>query len=99
MKKSNPYYPIALILIIIGAGYMLYTGYFSKPHVDVAAYQKICTQYLQAAPGRYSDDQLQLLVYKINYLFPDSADKLTVPAEHELKLCAIKLEDKLKAKK
>ncbi len=96
MRKSNPYYPLALVLIIIGAGYMLYTGYFSKPHVDLGAYQKLCTQYLQAPAGTYSNDQMQLLVYKINYLFPETVDKMTVPAERELKTCALTLAKRVK---
>jgi len=99
MRNSKLYYPLALILIIIGAGYMLYTGYFSKPHVDLAAYQKLCTQYLQAPAGTYTHDQMQLLVYKINYLYPESADKLTVPAERELKNCAQALAERIKPAK
>lgn len=99
MKKPNIYYPVALILIIIFAGYMLYTGYIDKPKVDLAAYQKLCTRYLQDPDGTYTRDQIQLLVYKINYLFPDPADKLVVPAERDLKNCAQTLAGRLKTTK
>ena len=88
-----------MILIILFAGYLVYTGYFSKPQVDLAAYQKLCKQYLAAPAGSYTQDQMQLLVYKINYLFPDSVDKLAVPAERELKSCAQTLAKRLKPKK
>lgn len=99
MKTPNLYYPVALIFIIIVAGYLLYTGFFKPPQVDLAAYQKLCTQYVQAPAGTYTHDQMQLLVYKINYLFPASVDKLTVPAERELKTCATTLAERLKQTK
>lgn len=99
MQKPNLYYPVAMIVIILFAGYLLYTGYFQKPQVDVAAYQQLCNRYLQASPGTYTHDQMQLLVYKINYLFPDSVDKLAVPAERELKNCAQTLSERIKQKK
>jgi len=99
MKKLNLTYPLALILIIIVAGYLLYTGAFNKPQVDLAAYQKLCTRYLQAPAGSVTHDQMQLLVYKINYLFPEPADKLTVPAQRQLKTCAQSLAERLKPAK
>lgn len=88
-----------MILIILVAGYFLYTGYLDRPKVDLAAYQDYCTKYLQASPGTYTREQMESLVYKINYLFPDSPDKLTVPAERDLKHCAEQLADRLKTKK
>ena len=96
MNKANLYYPLAMVLIIIFAGYLLYTGYFEKPRVDVVAYQKLCDRYLQAPSGTYSHDQMQLLVYKINYLYPAEPGKLSVPAERKLKTCAQALATKLK---
>ncbi|MEJ2452509.1 MAG: hypothetical protein P8047_17950 [Gammaproteobacteria bacterium] len=93
--KSSLNYPIALILIILFAGYLLYTGYFEKPQVDIPAYQKLCSRYLQAPAGTYTHDHMQLLVYKINYLFPGPVEKLTA-AERQLKHCAEQLADKLK---
>lgn len=99
MKNPNFYYPAAMILIILFAGYLIYTGYFSKPQVDLPAYQKLCQQYLDAPAGSYTHDQIQLLVYKINYLFPESAEKLTVPAERKLKSCAEKLAARITPKK
>ena len=99
MKTFNLRYPLALIVIILFAGYLVYTGYVQKPQVDLAAYQKLCDDYLQAKNGTYTRDQMQLLIYKINYLFPDEADKLTVPAERKLKECATALEQHLKQAK
>lgn len=99
MNKSNLYYPVTMVFIIIFAGYLLYTGYFEKPQVDVGAYQKLCDLYLQAPAGSYSHDKMQLLVYKINYLYPASPDKLSIPAERKLKTCAQALAAKLKSPK
>lgn len=99
MKNRNWYYPVAMVLIIIFAGYVLYTAYFEKPQVDIAAYQKLCSRYLHAPVGTYTHDQMQLLVYKINYLYPGPAEKLSVSAERELKTCAQALATKLKPSK
>lgn len=96
VKKPNFYYPVALLLIILFAGYLLYTGFFEKPKVDLAAYQALCDRYRQAPAGRYTHDQMQLLVYKINYLFPAAPDKLKLPAERRLKTCAQQLAARLK---
>lgn len=96
VKKPNYYYPVAMVLIIVFAVYLLYTGFFEKPQVDIAAYQSLCDTYRQAPAGRYSHDRMQLLVYKINYLYPASPDKLKVPAERMLKICAQKLAARLK---
>lgn len=85
-----------MVLIIIFAGYLLYTGYFEKPRVDVAAYQKLCSRYLKAPAGTYTDNQMQLLVYKINYLFPAEPGKLKLSAERTLKMCAQQLASRLK---
>lgn len=96
VTKRNWYYPLAMVLIILFAGYLLYTGYFEKPQVNIGAYQKLCTRYVQAPPGTYSHDQMQLLVYKINYLYPTPVEKLTVPVERKLKTCALQLAARLK---
>ena len=85
-----------MVLIIVFAGSLLYSGYFEKPRVDVEAYQQLCSRYLQATAGTYTHDQMQLLVYKINYLFPAEPDKLKVPAERALKTCAQQLASRLK---
>lgn len=96
MKAANLYYPIALIAIIIFAVVVLYTGFIKPQQVDLAKYQVLCMQYLKAPAGTYQHDQMQLLVEKINYLFPQSAKELTVPAEREVKTCAEQLGEKLK---
>jgi hypothetical protein len=85
-----------MLLIILFAGYLIYSGYFEKPRVDLAAYQKLCDKYLAAPAGQYSHNQMQLLVYKIDYLFPEPAEKLDVPAERALKTCGQKLAVRLK---
>jgi len=99
VTKTNLTHPAALLIIILVAGYLVYTGFFSKPKVDLAAYQALCNRYLQAPAGKYSKDQMQLLVYKINYLFPATADKLTQPAERQLKTCAKQLAAQLEPTK
>jgi hypothetical protein len=99
MKVPNLYYPIALILIIIFAGVVMYGGYIKPQQVNLAKYQELCTQYLKAPAGTYTQDQMQLLVEKINYLFPSPAAQLSVPAERDLKTCAVQLAEQLKQHK
>jgi hypothetical protein len=96
MKTVNLYYPIALIAIIVFAGAVMYTGFIKPQQVDLAKYQALCVQYLKAPAGRYTHDQMQLLVEKVNYLFPASAQQLSLPAEREVKTCAKQLSEKLK---
>jgi hypothetical protein len=95
MKTANLYYPIALIAIIIFAGVVMYTGFIKPQQVDLAKYQSLCTQYLKAPAGTYTRDQMQLLVEKVNYLFPTPAKELSVPAERDIKLCAMQLAERL----
>lgn len=74
----------------------MYGGYIKPQQVNLAKYQELCTRYLKAPAGTYTRDQMQLLVEKINYLFPSPAAQLSVPAEHDLKTCAVQLAAQLK---
>jgi hypothetical protein len=97
MKIPNVNYPIAMIVIIILAVFVMYGGFIKPQQVNLAKYQELCTQYLQAPAGAYKHDQMQLLVEKINYLFPTPAKDLSQPAERELKTCSDRLTEKLKS--
>lgn len=97
MKTPNLYYPVALIVIIVFAVVVMYTGFIKPQQVDLAKYQSVCMQYLQAPAGTYTHDQMQLLVDKVNYLYPVPAKELSVPAERKLKICADQLDEKLKS--
>ena len=99
MKIPNLYYPVALILIILFAGFVMYGGYVKPTQVNLAKYQELCTQYLKAPAGTYTHNQMQLLVEKINYLFPAPVKELSQPAERDLKACAIQLDERLQQPK
>lgn len=91
MKLPNLYYPVALIVIILFAGYLMYGGLLKPPQVDLAKYQELCTQYVTAPAGQHTRTEMQMLVNEINYLLPAPINELTVSAERELKSCAGKL--------
>ena len=99
MKTTNLYYPAALILIILFAGYLMYGGFLKPPQIDYAKYQALCTQYMEAPVGRYTDAEIQMLVNEINYVIPAPLSDLTVSAERELKACAEELAARLASSK
>lgn len=95
MQANKLYYPVALILIILFAGYLMYGGVLKPAQVDLTKYQALCTQYLEAPPGRYQHAEMQMLVTEINYLIPAATSELTVPTERDLKACATSLAARL----
>lgn len=99
MKTDNLYYPAALILIILIAGYLLYASFFQPRTIDYAKYLAVCTQYRDAPAGRYTHAEMQMLVNEINYALPQAVTELSVPAERELKDCARQLADRLNVAK
>ena len=96
MKNTNLTYPVALGLIIVVALLLMYGDFIKPQQVDLAKYQALCTEYLNAPPGKYRHAQMQLLVDKINYLLPADAKDLTLPVEQAVKTCAQQLSAKLK---
>jgi len=99
LKATNLSYPVALILIILFAAYLLYSDFLKLPQVDLAQYQAVCTQYLQAPAGKHTQAEVQMLVNEINYVIPKPAAELTVPAERELKECGRQLAARLSSAK
>ncbi len=95
MLPNNYYYPVALTIIIGGALYFLSGYFFSASSVDMSAYQKVCDQYLAAAPGKVPQDAMQSLVYKVDYLLPSAITELTDPREKSVKTCSEKLKRRL----
>lgn len=84
-----------LTILIIGAGfYFMYGSPFSTQKVDMSAYQSLCDKYRTAGEGKYKQDEVQMLVNEINYLFPDELEAIKDPAVKELKKCAQTLSDK-----
>ena len=92
---NNKYYPLALIAIIGGALYFLSGYFFSSSSVDMSAYQKVCDQYLAAAPGTVKDKAIQSYTAKVDYLLPKSVNELTDPLEKSVKTCSEKLKQRL----
>ena len=89
--NKNIFQPLAMFVVILVAGYIMYGG-LSSGTVDYAAYQKTCDEYRTAQPGTYKKDQLQMLVYKVNYLLPDQPADIADPVQKKLKQCAVELD-------
>lgn len=94
---DKKYYPLAFIFFIAVAIYIMYGGYVF-PKVDLQKYKEVCTQYRAAAVGTYSDEEIQSLVFKVNYLFPGKVEELTDPLEKEIKTCSNELAARLQKK-
>ena len=93
--QNNTFYPLALI-VIAGIGlYFMFGNYFSIKNVDYAKYKEVCTNYLQAEKGKYSDAEMQSLVNKVNYLLPGELSTITIPIEKDVKSCALELSRRL----
>lgn len=95
MDVNSKYYPFALLTIIVGAIYFV-AGDLGKPdNVDLSKYMTVCKKYEAAAAGQVSRDELQMMVYQVNYLLPSPVKELTDPVEKALKVCAQNLNKRL----
>ena len=93
MKKQ--YYPFAFLALIFLAVFVMYGGIMS-PDIDLHKYREVCSQYQTTMDGTYSREEKQMLVSKVNYLFPESIDKINDPLKKEIKNCAAQIEKQLK---
>lgn len=85
-----------LTILIIAAGlYFMYGNPFSSQQVNMVAYQELCDKYRTAEDGKYGQDEMQMLINEINYLFPDEAVAAQDSATRELKNCAQALSSKV----
>lgn len=96
MMPNNVFYPVVFIVVIISAIYFMYGDAFSSKQVDLGQYMQLCEQYRTAAKGKYSDDELQMLISEISYLVPDEVNQAEKSRKHDLKSCAQDLRQKLK---
>lgn len=94
-KLKKDYYPVAFLVLIGVAAYILYSGVLT-PKIDLQKYKEVCNQYRTAEAGTYSDKQLQSMVAKVNYLFPAAPAEIKDPLKKEIKMCAMDLEARLK---
>lgn len=92
---KNQYYPLAFIALIFLAVFVMYGGMLS-PDIDLHKYREVCSQYQTAAAGTYTREQRQMLVSKVNYLFPETIEQLDNPLKKEIKKCSTQIEKQLK---
>jgi len=89
--SQNMSMTVLTILIIAAGFYFMYGSPFSSQQVDMPAYQALCDKYRTAEQGKYRQDEIQMLINEINYLFPDEVATIKDPATRELKKCALAL--------
>jgi len=59
------------------------------------AYKEACSKYQAAKAGTYSNDELQSMVNKVNYLLPGDIAGIKEPLKKEIKACANELSKRL----
>ena len=86
--SQNMSITVLTILIIAAGFYFMYGNPFSNQQVNMPAYQELCDKYRTAEAGKYKQEEIQMLVNEINFLFPDELEKIKDPATIKLKKCA-----------
>jgi hypothetical protein len=92
---DKKHYPTAFLLVIAVALYFMYGEQFSLKNVDFEAYKEVCNKYQSAKDGVYTQDELQSLVNKVNYLLPGTVEEIKEPLKKEIKTCANELSKRL----
>ena len=92
---DKKHYPTAFLVVIAVAFYFMYGDEFSLKNVDFNAYKEICMKYQSAKVGTYSDEQIQSLVTKVNYILPGSVEEIKEPLKKDIKACANELAKRL----
>jgi len=92
---EKKHYPTAFLVVIAVALYFMYGDEFSLKNVDFNAYKEMCVKYQNAKTGTFSDEQIQSLVNKVNYLLPGTVEEIKEPDKQEIKACANKLAERL----
>ena len=88
---DKKHYPTAFLVVIAVALYFMYGDQFSLKNVDFEAYKEVCLKYQMAKPGTYTNEEMQSLVNKVNYLLPETVDEIKEPLKKEIKTCANEL--------
>ena len=91
---SNKYYPVAFILLIVAAVYVMYGQRF-KPNIDTLKYKEVCELYSNDSIDKYSFDDKQMLINQVNYALPEKHTELNDAIERELKICIEQLTIKI----
>ena len=86
--------PVVFLLVIFAAIYFMYGDAFSTRQVDLGKYLELCEQYRADANGKYSADEISMLISEINYLVPDDMADITDAQQRALKTCASQLATK-----
>lgn len=94
-ELEKKHYPTAFLLVIAIALYFMYGDMFSLKNVDFAAYKEACHKYRSAKAGTYTNDEMQSLVNKVNYLLPGSVAEIKEPLKKEIKSCANELSKRI----
>ena len=92
---DKKHYPTAFLVVIAVALYFMYGDEFSLKNVDFNAYKETCMKYQSAKAGTYSDEQIQSLVTKVNYILPGSVAEIKEPLKKDIKACANELAKRL----
>lgn len=92
---DKKHYPTAFLVVIVVALYFMYGEQFSLKNVDFNAYKEACIKYQSAKTGEHSNEKIQSLVIKINYLLPGSVAEIRDPLKKEIKMCANELAKRL----
>ncbi len=92
---DKKHYPTAFVLVIVVALYFMYGDQFSLKNVDFEAYKEVCLKYQMAKPGTYTNEEMQSLVNKVNYLLPGTVDEIKEPLKKEIKTCANELSKRI----
>ena len=95
MKANTIYLPIVFLLVIFAAIYLMYGDAFSTKQVDLGKYLELCEQYSTAEKGKYSTDEMRMLVSEINYLVPGEIKEISGAQEQSLKKCADQLSSRI----
>lgn len=95
---DKKHYPTAFLLVIALALYFMYGDMFSLKNVNFQAYKDACVKIQSANTGTYSNDEMQSLVNKINYLLPGTVADIQEPLKKEIKTCANELAKRLSTK-
>ena len=92
---DKKHYPTAFLLVIALALYIMYGDMFSLKNVNFQAYKDACVKIQSAKAGTYSNDEMQSLVNKVNYLLPGTVAEIQEPLKKEIKACANELAKRL----
>lgn len=92
---DKKHYPTAFLLVIAVALYFMYGEQFSLKNVDFVAYKEVCNKYHSAKDGVYTQNEMQSLVNKVNYLLPGTVQEIKDPLKKEIKICADELSKRL----